>query len=151
MPKTIIALGALFVLLAGCSSTPSYQVKSVPAKLSAAEKNAPARHDLISHYRTWRGVPHKMGGLNRNGIDCSGFVHVTFRDVFKKDLPRSTELLAKVGKPVPTDALKVGDLVFFKTGFKDRHVGIYTGGGQFIDASKSRGVMESSLNNPYWT
>ena len=92
-----------------------------------------------------------MGGLNRNGIDCSGFVHVTFRDVFKKDLPRSTELLAKVGKPVPTDALKVGDLVFFKTGFKDRHVGIYTGGGQFIHASKSRGVMESSLNNPYWT
>jgi cell wall-associated NlpC family hydrolase len=51
---------------------------------------------------------------------------------------------------VALDELQTADLVFFKTGWKTRHVGIYIGEGQFLHASTSRGVMISSLDNPYW-
>ncbi|WP_299124881.1 NlpC/P60 family protein [uncultured Alcanivorax sp.] len=40
--------------------------------------------------------------------------------------------------------------MFFKTGPGNRHVGIYMGGDEFMHASVSSGVMQSSLNNPYW-
>jgi len=97
-------------------------------------------------------VRYKMGGLSRNGVDCSGFVYRLYKDGLGIKLPRSTELQSQLGEHVSKSQLKVGDLVFFKTGglFKSRHVGIYAGGNQFIHASTSRGVMKSSLNTPYW-
>jgi len=91
-----------------------------------------------------------MGGLNKYGIDCSGFVYVTFRDAFGITLPRSTEGLAREGTPIKRQSLAVGDLVFFITGRSKHHVGIYIGNKQFIHASTSNGVMKSSLSNPYW-
>lgn len=42
-----------------------------------------ARHD------DWKGVRYQIGGLNRQGIDCSGLVQLTFRDTFGIDIPRT--------------------------------------------------------------
>ncbi|WP_286076278.1 C40 family peptidase, partial [Parabacteroides goldsteinii] len=51
--------------------------------------------------------------------------------------------------------LQEGDLVFFKTGGGKKktpnHVGIYLKNGKFIHTSTSRGVMVSSLSEPYYT
>jgi len=93
-----------------------------------------------------------MGGTNRNGVDCSGFIYRTFKDGIGISLPRSTELQSGLGEYIDRDKLRPGDLVFFKTGslFKSRHVGVYMGNGQFLHASTSRGVMKSRLSNPYW-
>ena len=65
-------------------------------------------------------------------------------------MPRSTELLASAGTQVNPRQVRAGDLVFFKTGWKQRHVGIYLKNGAFMHASTSRGVMISKLHNPYW-
>jgi len=108
------------------------------------------RQGLLAYYDTWKGVPHRMGGLSRRGIDCSGFVYRAYRDVFGITLPRSTQLQAGTGIFVPRRHLSAGDLVFFRIGRNTRHVGIYLGNSQFMHASKSRGVIISSLDNPYW-
>ena len=48
-------------------------------------------------------------------------------------------------------ALVPGDLVFFQTVSPGpSHVGIYVGNGQFIHASYSRGVVVSSIDEPYF-
>ncbi len=65
-------------------------------------------------------------------------------------LPRTVDEQRKLGFAVKKSQLKVGDLLFFKTGWSSRHVGIYIGNNEFMHASTSQGVMISSLDNSYW-
>ncbi|MDX1802553.1 MAG: NlpC/P60 family protein [Alcanivorax sp.] len=84
------------------------------------------------------------------GRDCSGFVQLTFLQRLGVSLPRTTGELLETGHPVARDQLRPGDLLFFRTGRSRRHVGIYMGEGQFVHASSSAGVRQSSLHNRYW-
>ena len=147
--QLIVLIGIVTLLAAGCSSTPVTMTPSVeqPAVVSTSD----LRDRLHQHYLDWRGVPYKVGGNDRRGIDCSGFVHLAYKNALGVQLPRSTDLLAQTGEDIPKKQLAVGDLVFFKTGFAKQHVGIYMGDGQFIHASTSRGVMKSTLKSPYWS
>ncbi len=110
----------------------------------------PLEERLKQQYESWRGVPYRLGGLSRAGVDCSGFVHLTFKTQLGVRVPRTTEAQSKVGIPVDKRELQTGDLVFFKTSWKKGHVGIYLNNGFFLHASTSKGVMISNLDNPYW-
>ncbi len=105
---------------------------------------------LLDQYWEWKGTPYRLGGLDKRGVDCSGFVHLTYRAKAGLTLPRTTELQSVVGGGIAQDELQTGDLVFFKINGSTRHVGIYLDKNQFLHASKSQGVMISNLNNPYW-
>lgn len=105
---------------------------------------------LYDQYKQWKGTKYKLGGLNKNGIDCSGFVFITFKSKFGILLPRTTHLQVTAGRNVKKGQLQAGDLVFFKTGRYKRHVGIYLERGKFLHASTSQGVTISRLENSYW-
>jgi len=106
---------------------------------------------LYAQLQEWRNVRHRVGGLSKKGIDCSGFVHLTFLNRFGIELPRSTKQLAKIGTEISRDELRSGDLVFFKTGCGGQHVGIYVEEGKFVHVSTKKGVMMSSLDDIYWS
>ena len=114
------------------------------------KKDALLKEKFYAQYKEWRGVSYRLGGLSKRGIDCSGFVYMTFKTKLGLTVPRTTEMLARSGRSVARERLKAGDLVFFKTSYSVRHVGIYLEGGRFLHASKSRGVMISRLDNVYW-
>lgn len=101
----------------------------------------------------WKGTPYRIGGRTKSGVDCSGFVQVTFKDLFGISLPRSTTEQAKVGRKISKRELRTGDLVFFKTGEgpNGNHVGVYVKSGQFLHASTKAGVIYSDMNSPYWS
>lgn len=105
---------------------------------------------LRNEYRYWRGTPYRLGGSNKNGIDCSALVQAVFKNSFNMAVARTTSRQLKLGSPVAADVLQVADLVFFKIRRGVRHVGIYIGAQQFLHASTSQGVMISSLQNSYW-
>lgn len=105
---------------------------------------------LMDQYASWKGVRYRLGGVNRNGIDCSAFVQRTFSEQFGMELPRSTSEQKGVGKSVSRSSLRSGDLVLFRAGSTGRHVGIYIGNNQFVHASTSSGVMISNIDDPYW-
>ncbi len=146
--RKLMLVIALPIALIGCAGTAPVP-QPQPVQASAADSEIVQL--LYEQYNDWRGVRYREGGLSKNGVDCSGYVYLTYRETFNRTVPRSTELLAQSGVAVNPRQIRPGDLVFFKTGWKKRHVGIYLKNGSFMHASSSRGVMISKLNNPYWS
>lgn len=110
---------------------------------------------LYNEGAKWLGTPHRMGGSTKRGVDCSGFVAIVFRQVYGKKLSRSSADMLKYDcRKVSKGKLQEGDLVFFKTGRGRKktpnHVGIYLKNGKFIHTSTSKGVIVSSLSEPYY-
>lgn len=108
------------------------------------------RDQLQAQSQTWEGTPYMYGGIGRQGVDCSGFVWLTYRSSFGVALPRTVGDQIRVGTKISQGSLLPGDLLFFKTGFFDRHVGIYMGDSEFLHASNNRGVTISRLDQDYW-
>lgn len=151
--------------MSGCSRRPQPQTYKTPVKHSkpstaaAYPKQSSSSTDerissrlqrLYKQYHDWKGTPYAYGGLSQDGVDCSGFVHQTYKDLFNIILPRSTKDQVLKGRRVYINELSAGDLVFFKTGLNVRHVGIYLEKGKFAHASSSNGVMISNMYTGYW-
>ena len=143
----------LVALLAGCSHAPEKSEPGVThatgAKIDLGDSEM-VKKALYAQYSQWKGVKYEIGGLSRKGIDCSGFVYVTFKSRLGVVLPRSTEFQAGLGKSIGKGELRTGDLVFFKTGLFLRHVGVYLEHGRFLHASTTLGVTISKLDDAYW-
>ncbi len=142
-----IAYAGIFVtllLLSGCSS-------HAPAPQQQKQQSTkPTLNKLYTQYEQWRGTPNRNGGLSKSGVDCSGLIYLTFKQQFGVTLPRDTRGQVKSGREIEMSQLKAGDLLFFKTGPKIRHVGIYLEKGRFMHSSSKIGVTISSVNDRYW-
>lgn len=139
-----LVLSAL--LLTGCQST----IPESSHYSSGLSDPAYARSALYEQYQEWKGVPYRDGGESRRGVDCSGFIQLTFREQFAIRLPRDTGSQAQLGRSISARQLRPGDLVFFHIGKQTRHVGVVVEKNKFLHASTSKGVMISDLNQPYW-
>lgn len=107
--------------------------------------------ELYAFIDDWYGVTYRYGGTTQSGVDCSGFVGALYKDVYKKQLPRTTRDLNQASKSISKDRLEEGDLVFFDiNGKKGSHVGVYLANNRFVHASTSKGVIISDLQNPYY-
>ena len=105
---------------------------------------------LNLYFQDWQGTPYKLGGLTHRGVDCSGFTLRTYREIFGLNLPRTAREQARWGEKVDVEKLQPGDLLFFKTGMFQRHVGIFLNNSDFVHASRSKGVTVSRLDDDYW-
>lgn len=130
---------------------PSEQIAPRPVQHGETQDVPDVYAGLLAHFNEWQGVPYRLGGLSKKGIDCSGFTQLTFARLFDLSLPRTTDAQVNTGQEIPRKQLMTGDLVFFKTGWqRQKHVGIYLQDQVFLHASTSRGVMLSRMDNPYW-
>ena len=82
------------IILSGCSS---HRAPPPNARLSDSITVIAGLNDQL---RDWRGTPYRYGGMSRNGVDCSAFVMMTFRDKFNLELPRDTRKQAEVGTKI---------------------------------------------------
>lgn len=151
----IIVIGLLFTAC-GTIQNVVYnpkEVKQLSAEMGFPIDNSDENIPLYAEASVWLGVPYRYAGLTRKGIDCSGLVNRIYRNVYSKNVSRSTSDLEKQCKKISKSNLKGGDLVFFATsGNKNRisHVGIYLKDGYFVHASTSRGVIVSHLEENYY-
>lgn len=146
----LLFLGCGITACSGPAVRSTEEVAIVPAKTVDLNDSARVKTLLKSQYHEWKSVRHRLGGLSKKGIDCSGLVYLTYLSRLGIRVPRSTEMQSTVGVAIKQHQLRAGDLVFFKTGLKQRHVGIYMGKRQFLHASSSQGVSVASLDNTYW-
>jgi len=148
---TLIPLLALLTACGGTAPVTRHQpVAPAISGGSAAAVDQVLLGQLYKQHQEWRGTPYQIGGQSHQGVDCSGFVQLTYQSRLGVTLPRTTEQQAGAGQPVRQSALATGDLVFFRIDGKTRHVGIYLEQNRFLHASKSRGVIISPLDSPYW-
>ena len=106
---------------------------------------------LYSFIDDWYGTPYKYGGIDKNGIDCSGFVFKLFEQVYSIKSPRTTTELYEVSNEIKKKDLKEGDLLFFKIDSKKvSHVGIFLMNNKFVHASSKKGIMISDLNDEFF-
>ncbi len=149
------------IIFIGCSSTkknaPAFS--EVAAGVNAEWSNkmgiavpTTANAGLVEAVINWIGTPYKYGGIAKDGVDCSGFISLIYKQVFQYQLPRTTTEMHNTASSVPTKALVEGDLVFFAIiGSKPNHAGIYLWNGYFAHSSTTKGVMISSLSEAYWS
>lgn len=82
------------------------------------------------------GVPYLYGGTTPAGWDCSGATRYIFRQVGVY-LPRTANEQMNYATRISKSQAKPGDLVFFTSGGRAYHVGIYAGNGMMYDAQRS--------------
>jgi cell wall-associated NlpC family hydrolase len=99
----------------------------------------------------WSGVRYKWGGNDKNGVDCSGFVHQLYLSVYGLKIRRTVATIHTTTKNFHRKGrLREGDILYFKEQDDPNHVGIYLRNGYFVHSSKGTGVHISNLKEPYW-
>jgi cell wall-associated NlpC family hydrolase len=103
---------------------------------------------VVSVASQYLGVPYVFGGESPAGFDCSGLVAYVYAQ-FGIRLPHSSRLQGEIGTPIARSAALPGDVVVMDGG---SHVGIYIGGGRYIDAPEPGRVVSNDLiyDNDYY-
>lgn len=113
---------------------------------------------LIDYALPYQNTPYRYAGKKPGGFDCSGFMCYVFSSVGEK-MPASSKEIKTVGKEVPKEKIKIGDVVYF-TGRNAKsnipgHVGMVikvdaNGEIWFIHASVQKGVCVDAVSQAYY-
>lgn len=155
-PSSVLHLGEQLVIYGGkqppkatSRTSSSSHLSGRSGGLTGALGSGVFGEQVVGYAKQFLGVHYAWGGESPRGFDCSGLVQFTYAH-FGVSLPRDSYSQYNVGSYVSERNLLPGDLVFFDTdGAGASHVGMYVGGGTFIN-SAGRGVQINSLYNSYW-
>lgn len=149
------ARGSALVLLAALASGCAPFRPGLPSEPVVREEPGAAGAGalLAREARAQIGVPYRWGGDEpRRGFDCSGLVAWVHAQEGIA-VPRTAAGQFAAARRVDEDALRPGDLVFFRIDGRREvsHVGIYTGQRRFVHAPQTgRDVGEASLDDPFY-
>jgi cell wall-associated NlpC family hydrolase len=116
-------------------------------KFEIQGKASKTAKDAIQLAQQYIGTPYHYGGESPSGFDCSGLLQWVW-NAKGVQIPRTTYDQFRAGNPVAKSNLRPGDAVFFtgsdpKNGLPG-HVGMYVGGGRFIEAPHTGAVVRIS-------
>ncbi|GAB6110572.1 hypothetical protein JCM14713_03300 [Desulfomicrobium salsuginis] len=147
-PLLVLAACALF-LSAGCASKTVIQSVPSPSPVQQPARQPAVTETLLARYEAWKGVPHRIGGTDHRGVDCSGLMQIVFREAFDMELPRTSREQSRLGQNVPPADMRPGDLVYFIDKRGD-HIGVVVERGRFLHASATVGVTVSQFDAYWW-
>lgn len=118
----------------------------------AAVTQHPARQAIINIAHSTVGTRYKWGGNNpQQGFDCSGLMRYVHKNALGLSIPRTAAKQRDHSRTISYAQLQPGDMLFFKTGKRTNHVGIYVGNREFVHASSGgKRVSVSSMDSAYW-
>jgi len=150
-PKALRALAPwlLLLLVAGCSTTPRQPPIEIPAASQPPAPPHPA--EIVSQIAvSMLGVPYRYGGSTPQGFDCSGLVYFAYVNA-GVPVPRTAADQYRQSRAIPAQDIRPGDLLFFDTSWRNGHVGIYVGDGEFIHApSSGKRVSRATIREGYF-
>jgi cell wall-associated NlpC family hydrolase len=118
----------------------AHAAASVSGHASSASSAAPASSvrgsSVLAIAARYVGIAYRYGGSTPAGFDCSGYTSYVYRQV-GKSLPRTANQQLGATTRVSRSQARPGDLVFFLSGGRATHVGIYAGGNLMYDSPHS--------------
>ncbi len=103
---------------------------------------------IVNEALSYVGYPYQYGGNSlTSGTDCSGFIHLIYKN-FNINLERSSSMqYLENGYFVDDSQIQEGDLVFYGENNQVTHVALYIGNGQIVHAaSEKQGICISNMN-----
>ncbi|MER7751036.1 C40 family peptidase [Kitasatospora sp. NPDC097643] len=127
--------------------------KPVTQPSSDGASAAGSREAAVDFALAQLGKPYVWGGDGPSGFDCSGLVQQAY-ERSGISLPRVADDQYAASTPIGAGQLRRGDLVFWSDSGRAsgiHHVGIYLGGGRFVEAPRpGRTVRISTLDAGYY-
>jgi cell wall-associated NlpC family hydrolase len=129
--EVIVSQPDLAVVRARPHHAPRSAARTAP--VGRATPSLAGAQTLVGEALALVGTPYVWGGTSPQGFDCSGFTYYAFARLGIR-IPRTADAQFATGHPVSGNPLP-GDLVFFQTyDYGASHVGIYLGGGRFVNS-----------------
>lgn len=127
------------------------QVAQLPQH-SPVAKVGSSRMRMVNMAKSTIGVPYKWGGNSpQRGFDCSGLMSYVHKNALGVKIPRTAAKQRDNSRTINYAQLQPGDMLFFKTGKKTNHVGVYIGNRKFIHApSGGKRVKIATMDSSYW-
>lgn len=106
------------------------------------------RDKVVALAKSIEGCYYKYGGQDIDGFDCSGYVWYVY-DCYGLKIPRNAKKQRNVGKKIPFERAKPGDILIFriKGGL---HSGIFLSKEQFIHSPNSNSKVRIEEINRFW-
>ena len=154
----------LMIFMSACSQVqPRTASKQTPAfspqprisqqtQSSVVNNYSPTRNLMIQIASSTIGAPYLWGGDSpQRGFDCSGLMTYVHKNALGMKIPRTAAQQRDASRTISYKQLQPGDMLFFKTGKKSNHVGVYIGNRKFVHAATgSKHVKVASMDNAYW-
>jgi cell wall-associated NlpC family hydrolase len=96
---------------------------------------------VLAYAASLRGRPYVYGAAGPSSFDCSGYTRYVFAHSVGRSLVHSSASQYAGSVKIANSAIRPGDLVFYTSGGRVYHVGIYAGGGLMWDAPHTGAVV----------
>lgn len=135
----LVCSGALAIGLLTSAPTADARAAAPSADDTATERATKPRRDrprvdrvdrvakAMSIAVAQKGDPYGYGASGPNRFDCSGLTFYSFRKAGFRGIPRTSSAQAGWVRHVRRENLRRGDLVFFTSGGRVYHVGVFAG------------------------
>jgi cell wall-associated NlpC family hydrolase len=126
-PVSTAAAAPVPQVVAGATPSASVATTTRKKRTSRSARRFAVRSARVMRTgRSLKGVPYRYGGMTPRGFDCSGFTSYVYRRV-GVSLPHSATAQMYKARRISRAKARKGDLVFFRSGSRAYHVGIYAG------------------------
>ncbi len=141
--RTFARAGVALALSGGLLAGTGLPVQTAPTAAAASSTAS----GVISTASSLVGTPYVYGGTTPGGFDCSGFTQYVLAQ-HGISVPRTAHSQMGATARISAGEATPGDLVFFVSGGRAYHVGIYAGDGRIYDAGRSGGTVK---HRSIWT
>ncbi|WP_081793898.1 C40 family peptidase [Intrasporangium chromatireducens] len=151
---TLLALGLILTLglaappeSGGATATTSAQAApATPVTIAAAPAAVTysLRMQAVRIAASKKGDPYRWGAAGPYAFDCSGLVYYIYRTRLHRSMPRGANDQRLASIPISKSQKRPGDLIFFMSGGRAYHVGIYAGYGRIWHAPRPGQVVQLS-------
>ncbi len=124
------------VAVASVSTAAPVTAEKRKSKSSRGAKSFAVRaRKVMRKANSLKGTPYRYGGATPRGFDCSGLTMYVYRKAGVKLSHSATAQMHKARR-IKKKSARRGDLVFFRSGSRAYHVGIYAGKGRVLHSPR---------------